>query len=99
MYFNSQPHKEADLSLLNCLNHSNNFNSQPHKEADGKWEYSKLSENISTHSLTRRLTSLQMQPITVSVHFNSQPHKEADGLMTGALGETLAFQLTASQGG
>ena len=40
-----------------------------------------------------------MQPITVSVHFNSQPHKEADGLMTGALGETLAFQLTASQGG
>ena len=40
-----------------------------------------------------------MQPITVSVHFNSQPHKEADGLMTGALGETLAFQLTALQGG
>ena len=99
MHFNSQPHKEADTKPEYSESPEMYFNSQPHKEADGKWEYSKLSENISTHSLTRRLTSLQMQPITVSVHFNSQPHKEADGLMTGALGETLAFQLTASQGG
>ena len=33
---------------------------------------------ISTHSLTRRLTSLLAEGIPISVHFNSQPHKEAD---------------------
>ena len=49
LYFNSQPHKEADLSLLNCLNRS----------------------NISTHSLTRRLTGCpgdQGEVIRISTH-------------------------------
>ena len=33
-YFNSQPHKEADVSYQTCEPDSRYFNSQPHKEAD-----------------------------------------------------------------
>ena len=33
---------------------------------------------ISTHSLTRRLTSLQVMSKSFGRNFNSQPHKEAD---------------------
>ena len=33
---------------------------------------------ISTHSLTRRLTSLPGKVWSILQHFNSQPHKEAD---------------------
>ena len=34
LYFNSQPHKEADPHLEMYRLRQNNFNSQPHKEAD-----------------------------------------------------------------
>ena len=33
-YFNSQPHKEADVITAIASMYSANFNSQPHKEAD-----------------------------------------------------------------
>ena len=33
---------------------------------------------ISTHSLTRRLTVLVLSHALTSLDFNSQPHKEAD---------------------
>ena len=55
-YFNSQPHKEADLSnhiWEECFLY---FNSQPHKEADLYALIGSLLIDISTHSLTRRLT-------------------------------------------
>ena len=35
-YFNSQPHEEADGSLLGVDTKIGNFNSQPHEEADGE---------------------------------------------------------------
>ena len=55
-YFNSQPHKEADdLSRVLKINRKH-FNSQPHKEADMDSATSSSLKNISTHSLTRRLT-------------------------------------------
>ena len=56
MYFNSQPHKEADLRLLFLFLSGNYFNSQPHKEADMTTIASTVPIVISTHSLTRRLT-------------------------------------------
>ena len=34
MYFNSQPHKEADYYQYISYIHTYYFNSQPHKEAD-----------------------------------------------------------------
>ena len=34
--------------------------------------------NISTHSLTRRLTTGSEKKLTGRRYFNSQPHKEAD---------------------
>ena len=33
-YFNSQPHKEADVVSNQFVCEADNFNSQPHKEAD-----------------------------------------------------------------
>ena len=54
---------------------------------------------ISTHSLTRRLTSLQVMSKSFGRNFNSQPHKEADGKTFSVIPLDKSFQLTASQGG
>ena len=43
------------------------FNSQPHKEADGKsWGFNGGMKDISTHSLTRRLTGFDSVAVTQS---------------------------------
>ena len=34
---------------------------------------------ISTHSLTKRLTLMQLKSMLLLLYFNSQPHEEADG--------------------
>ena len=39
------------------------------------------NRTISTHSLTRRLTSLRVDFLSHVMHFNSQPHKEADSVV------------------
>ena len=54
--FNSQPHKEADITGNGSLFQPKYFNSQPHKEADHTKTAQKSGNGISTHSLTRRLT-------------------------------------------
>ena len=54
------------------------FNSQPHKEADKVCQRIFPATDISTHSLTRRLTSFPHIAEWVYLYFNSQPHKEAD---------------------
>ena len=54
------------------------FNSQPHEEADFPQLVEQFDEHISTHSLTKRLTSSWPSVFTVGQHFNSQPHEEAD---------------------
>ena len=55
-HFNSQPHKEADGVPTFALSVQENFNSQPHKEAD-LYRLNRVGiTEISTHSLTRRLT-------------------------------------------
>ena len=50
LYFNSQPHKEADY--LSDLTSSDpyHFNSQPHKEAD--WERTDASVGMEAFQLT-----------------------------------------------
>ena len=53
------------------------FNSQPHKEADETGSLKEDLSNISTHSLTRRLTC-GLSGEKDNLYFNSQPHKEAD---------------------
>ena len=55
-HFNSQPHKEADSLWRQYTGLGMYFNSQPHKEADGRFNQNSIRINISTHSLTRRLT-------------------------------------------
>ena len=55
-YFNSQPHKEADLTKPEYVPIIEHFNSQPHKEADQSLRAIRADYSISTHSLTRRLT-------------------------------------------
>ena len=56
LYFNSQPHEEADR-LHGCKRLKlAYFNSQPHEEADDELEKRMDEKYISTHSLTKRLT-------------------------------------------
>ena len=58
MYFNSQPHEEADDENGVLIPAIGNFNSQPHEEADWYSCFKTSEGGISTHSLTRRLTLL-----------------------------------------
>ena len=78
LYFNSQPHKEADKAQAGGGRHDGYFNSQPHKEADRVNQCSVWVFSISTHSLTRRLTQQMAGQFQHMLNFNSQPHKEAD---------------------
>ena len=55
--FNSQPHKEADNRNRTPAIQTVHFNSQPHKEADNAGTILVKDKDISTHSLTRRLTN------------------------------------------
>ena len=44
-----------------------------------------ISQSISTHSLTRRLTIARILECFSHQYFNSQPHKEADGISSSLL--------------
>ena len=55
------------------------FNSQPHEEADLEELRTEIEKIISTHSLTKRLTTHLLSWLIHNNHFNSQPHEEADG--------------------
>ena len=70
--------KEADLHVLEEISTDQYFNSQPLKEADGYYQWVWQQHYISTHSLSRRLTSIWAIIFGIILHFNSQPHKEAD---------------------
>ena len=98
-HFNSQPHKEADCTTPENIYILCYFNSQPHKEADNEKQINNATIIISTHSLTRRLTSHRWSAPVAGIHFNSQPHKEADRNCTVWMYRQCQFQLTASQGG
>ena len=91
LYFNSQPHKEADLSYRGCSGRYKYFNSQPHKEADLSCFCVELKFFISTHSLTRRLTKQVCLHAGLRRNFNSQPHKEADQSITSCFHSTFHF--------
>ena len=54
--FNSQPHEEADELYFWIVGIIPYFNSQPHEEADDTAISFCCYWNISTHSLTKRLT-------------------------------------------
>ena len=56
-HFNSQPHEEADNTTTLNTHKPLYFNSQPHEEADDLEWSNQLKLGISTHSLTKRLTS------------------------------------------
>ena len=97
-HFNSQPHKEADYHIRTEHIQLTYFNSQPHKEADGNKYWYSLTLNISTHSLTRRLTLADQifgDFYVISTHSLTRRltfRKTADRTKK-------IFQLTASQGG
>ena len=77
-YFNSQPHEEAD-SFPGWPKHDlYYFNSQPHEEADVWFLVLWCNRIISTHSLTKRLTTSLVWFRRGVRYFNSQPHEEAD---------------------
>ena len=56
IYFNSQPHEEADPLAIFAWFSWSYFNSQPHEEADNFSTDGSATIGISTHSLTKRLT-------------------------------------------
>ena len=82
------------------LKANGDFNSQPHEEADGIYPgWVRNKKDISTHSLTKRLTFARILHFFGDVYFNSQPHEEADSLPSCASTFCSTFQLTASRRG
>ena len=84
-YFNSQPHKEAD-DMHAALEYAQKVFQLT--ASQGGWRIRNLrmmSLQISTHSLTRRLTAYTLSKFCNSWHFNSQPHKEADNEYGGSV--------------
>ena len=97
-HFNSQPHKEADSVNVCTVTGRRHFNSQPHKEADGSRRGKATNQIISTHSLTRRLTTYDDDHIkrgSISTH--SLTRRLTCLVLSGQ--NVCSFQLTASQGG
>ena len=54
------------------------FNSHPHKEDDFYMAIYHALNGFSTHILTRRMTSTNIQRVRLYGFFNSHPHKEDD---------------------
>ena len=98
-YFNSHPHEEDDWK------HEENrwwklyFNSHPHEEDDGNLQYAEEQQHISTHILTKRMTTdgyVRDGPLD---DFNSHPHEEDDRVVTLRDCRKIIFQLTSSRRG
>ena len=75
------------------------FNSHPHEEDDIKNWYICCICNISTHILTRRMTTWLWRIFLQVKYFNSHPHEEDDYMTMAKMGYHLVFQLTSSRGG
>ena len=98
MYFNSQPHEEADLMGLEWCLLKRYFNSQPHEEADYYGTGCGQVLNISTHSLTKRLTSYLKYTIRFQT-FQLTASRRGWQSITNILILHSSFQLTASRRG
>ena len=99
LYFNSQPHKEADGDHCDCVNVFCKFQLTA---SQGGWRFPQVPSwrpmIISTHSLTRRLTSQTCHEIIEeSFQLTASQGGWRDYRRNGLM--ACAFQLTASQGG
>ena len=81
-----------------CLWYNRHFNSQPHKEADYKNHSREGGWNISTHSLTRRLTKQEIEELHIKRFQLTASQGGWHSLIT-SYAVWFIFQLTASQGG
>ena len=98
IYFNSQPHEEADRFQREWCETERYFNSQPHEEADGFASLSLNPYTISTHSLTRRLTNTFSK--TTNIKLFQLTASRGGWQYTGLDSQLFVpFQLTASRGG
>ena len=77
-HFNSHPHEEDDTNTESATTYTVNFNSHPHEEDDKEEEKYLLKMFISTHILTKRMTSWLLPSHPNIVYFNSHPHEEDD---------------------
>ena len=97
-YFNSHPHEEDDIYPVKYACNLQYFNSHPHEEDDQpKGNCSHLSD-ISTHILTKRMTSRKGFPCfqeIISTHILTKRMTVSDGKK--AVKRT--FQLTSSRRG
>ena len=79
-YFNSHPHEEDDDGQVRYVQTNRYFNSHPHEEDDGSCENHCTTFVISTHILTKRMTSPIADCAETKLYFNSHPHEEDDWL-------------------
>ena len=98
-HFNSQPHKEADVDIFFNVMYYNIFQLTA---SQGGWlwrEKQRMTVTyISTHSLTRRLTSVKNTMIMLFVFQLTASQGGWQSLFPFCLSHYI-FQLTASQGG
>ena len=97
-YFNSQPHKEADGFVLDCVQKELISTHSLTRRLTEIYTRKRNPSEISTHSLTRRLTK-QKDMLTmiwsISTHSLTRRLTKNKGFFL----INYTFQLTASQGG
>ena len=98
-YFNSQPHKEADVDWKPlCQARSISTHSLTRRLTIKSQK--QLCRTLNFNSQPHKEADLEQQAaIQKSLYFNSQPHKEADYKPVLKDLKKNIFQLTASQGG
>ena len=99
IYFNSQPHEEADWWDLSQWRSLTYFNSQPHEEADSANYVWGAYLYISTHSLTKRLTTVEKEPVPAAGISTHSLTKRLTAFAFFVFYDEIIFQLTASRRG
>ena len=79
IYFNSQPHEEADAVYGISVRCNTYFNSQPHEEADFNIQYTITHVKYFNSQPHEEADLDAVRKQQRRGYFNSQPHEEADG--------------------
>ena len=99
LYFNSQPHEEADVLDDFPFLVFFYFNSQPHEEADHRLLERGHCNAYFNSQPHEEADLFYPMPLPKQFDFNSQPHEEADLVTCSSDGSSIPFQLTASRRG
>ena len=89
--FNPHPHEEGDANPREKFIWSKHFNPHPHEEGDILEKRDAVVEEISIHTLTKRVTPPPPPTRGKDRIFNPHPHEEGDLLQRAEIASEIHF--------